>query len=136
MTRASKIRKLHGSAYRFGAHHPHCDRHRHHLIWVFGHPFCLGCTCMYSGVALGSFLAVSRNWADCSFFVWVCLHLVLILPTVLQPWIQHKTFKIMARLLLGISTGSYFVFSYTGVFLIRGFLGFWFYWRSLLDSKL
>jgi hypothetical protein len=79
---------------------------------------------MYSGIALGVLLAFSKNWADCSFFEWVFLHLILLLPTVLQPWIQRKIFKIASRLLLGISVGSYLL---SGLFLYRGIFDPWFF---------
>jgi hypothetical protein len=116
-----KARKLNGSDYRFGAHHPHCKRHKNHLIWIFGHPLCLGCTCMYSGLFLGSLLALTINWSSFSFFEWVILHLVLLVPTGLQPWVQKKFFKVVARLLLGISLGSYLL---SGLFLYRGIFDF------------
>jgi len=117
-----KIQKLHGSSCRLGAHHPHCRRHHNHLIWFFGHPLCLGCTCMYSGIFTGALLAWNTDWFSISFFSWVGIHLLPIIPTALQPWIQIKPFKIMARSLLGVSVGSYVL---SGLFLYRGIFQPW-----------
>ncbi len=117
-----KIRKLNGSNYLLGAHHPHCKRHHNHLIWVFNHPFCLGCSCMYSGIALGSILAISTDWTKFEFFSWVFLHLIPLIPTAFQPWLQRKPFKIVSRLLLGTSLGSYLL---SGLVLYRGIFNPW-----------
>ena len=38
---------------------------------------------------------------------WMLPHVVLVLPTVLQPWLQAKPFKVVARTGLGVASGSY-----------------------------
>lgn len=103
-----------GGFLRF-AHHPHCDRHNHHLIWIMGHPFCLGCTCMYSGMILGILISFIIEWQFFSLLQWIILHIALIIPTILQVKIQVKSFKIASRTLLGIATSSYFM---SGIFFL------------------
>lgn len=89
-----------------GAHHPHCDRHAGHLLWVRGRPLCLGCACMGSGLLVG--LSVSAMLGHhLPFAEWFGLHVALVAPTALQPWLQYKPFKIAARFGLGTATGSY-----------------------------
>jgi len=90
-----------------GAHHPHCDRHRHHLLWIMGRPLCLGCTCMVAGTCIGVALAYwSQTWFH-HWVAWFVAHAVAVAPTAAQPWFQRKTYKMGARSLLGIATGSY-----------------------------
>lgn len=97
------------------AHHPHCDRHFNHLMWIRGRPLCLGCVCMYSGIAIGSVIALTTNWAQISFFAWLVLHTTLVMPTIFQIKLQNKRFKIFSRTLLGVSISTYFL---SGVFFI------------------
>ena len=86
-----------------GSHHPPCPRHEHHIIWLFKHPFCLGCFSLYSGVLIGA--------VSCFFLLpgisltnWFLLCTAGVSPTVLQPWMQKKTYKIFARFVLGVAT--------------------------------
>ncbi len=90
-----------------GAHHPHCDRYNHHLLWVRGYPLCLGCVCMYSGMIIGLPLVFLVSWQWFSLSNWVALHCVLLIPTLLQIRLQTKGFKIFSRLVLGICITSY-----------------------------
>lgn len=89
------------------AHHPHCDRHHNHLIWFLGHPYCLGCICMYSGMIVGLPLAFVVEWSIVPFVIWLAFHHILLIPTMIQPWFQKKWFKISSRLVLGINITSF-----------------------------
>ena len=100
---------LHGASFLPGAHHPHCERHRHHLLWVGSRPLCLGCTCLYSGAVVGFGLGLLSRRTPLSFVPWLALHLVLTGPTAIQPFFQRKWFKIGSRAALGIASGSYFI---------------------------
>jgi hypothetical protein len=99
---------LPGSSFLRGAHHPHCDRHGNHLIWVRGRPLCLGCTCMGLGVAIGSIATALGLVPRLELLGWVTLHVGLVGPTALQPWLQVKPYKIAARFLLGIGSATWF----------------------------
>jgi hypothetical protein len=107
---------LNGSNFLWGSHHPHCDRHNHHLIWIFNHPFCLGCTCMYSGIAIGCLTYPLINWISISIWLWIPIHLTLLIPTLFQPWVQRKSYKIFARTTLGFCISSYLI---SGLFQIK-----------------
>lgn len=100
---------LYGASFLPGAHHPHCTRHGHHLIWVLSRPLCLGCMCLYSGVLVGFSVSAILRPTGVAFATWAALHLILVSPTTVQPFIQLKWFKILARFALGLATGSYFV---------------------------
>lgn len=78
---------LPGSTYLAGAHHPHCDRHANHLLWVSGRPLCLGCACMYTGAALGvaAFVIFSPQRTQPS--TWLIIHAAGVGPTFVQPWL-------------------------------------------------
>jgi hypothetical protein len=111
-------KELHGGQFLWGAHHPHCARHDHHLIWLNGHPLCLGCTALYSGVFLG---LVGFWWispASMPLVMWIVGHLVFLLPTAIQPFLQNKTFKIISRTMLGACVASYFL---TGIYIVPPF---------------
>lgn len=116
---------LSGGLLRF-AHHPHCDRHQHHLIWVSGRPLCLGCTSMAIGIPLGLAAAVSIPWAALSLPAWIAVHALLVAPTALQPLVQKKPFKIAARVALGAASASYLL---SGLVLHSYFANAWL-WRS------
>jgi hypothetical protein len=107
-------KELHGSKFLWGAHHPHCERHSHHLIWVKGHPLCLGCTSLFAGILVGVPISWAATPLGMSLFLWITLHFVFLIPTVIQPFIQIKSFKIFSRFLLGMAVSSYFV---TGFYL-------------------
>ena len=116
---------LGGGLLRF-AHHPHCDRHIHHLIWVKGRPLCLGCTSMAIGVPIGLAAAAVIPWAGVSLPLWIMGHAMFVAPTALQPLIQKKSFKIAARVLLGATSASYFL---SGLVLQSYFANVWL-WRA------
>lgn len=116
---------LGGGLLRF-AHHPHCDRHIHHLIWMKGRPLCLGCTSMAAGIPIGLAVAALVPWTDVTLLVWIIGHAMFVAPTAVQPFIQKKGFKIAARLLLGAATASYFL---SGLFLQSYFSNAW-VWRA------
>lgn len=90
-----------------GAHHPHCPRHSHHLLWIRGRPLCLGCTCMTAGTVVGLVLGVIVANRSTSTLAWMLPHVGLVAPTALQPWVQAKAFKVVARTALGLASGSY-----------------------------
>jgi hypothetical protein len=117
--------ELGGGLLRF-AHHPHCNRHIHHLIWIRGRPLCLGCTAMAIGVPIGLVAAASISWANVSLPLWILGHTLFIAPTAAQPFIQKKSFKIVARVSLGAASASYFL---SGMVLQSYFLNTWL-WRS------
>lgn len=108
--------KLQGGTYLWGAHHPHCDRYHNHLLWIAGHPFCLGCVCMYTGIIVGLPLTFMIEWSEVSFVNWILFNCLLLIPTILQTRIQIKSYKIVSRLLLGISISMYFI---SGLFFIE-----------------
>lgn len=91
------------------AHHPTCSCFDDHLLRLNRLNLCLGCTCM----AVGGSLTVTLLWA-----LWTCglisvgmgwkatfgiaaIGVALYLPTLVQPFLQHKSFKIASRLMLG-----------------------------------
>lgn len=100
-------RNVGGGAFLWGAHHPHCDRHFNHLLWIAGHPLCLGCGCLYSGIFVGLFIGPLLG--NIGFESWIALHGALVAPTAIQPFLQAKLFKIVARTLLGVATSSYWL---------------------------
>ena len=75
---------------------------------MFGHPFCLGCTSVYSGAVVGGcasiFLLGGIALPD-----WVLLCAAGVMPTVFQPWLQYKPYKIFARFLLGIASAIWWL---------------------------
>ena len=95
------------TSFLFGAHHPHCRRHDAHLLWIGGRPVCLGCTCFTAGAISGTLLAFQVDWAGMPLSVWVAAHLLPLVPTALQPWVQSKPFKMVARALLGLTSATY-----------------------------
>ena len=119
------------SNYRPFAHHPHCESFNNHLVWIFGHPVCLGCLCMYSGGAIGALIASQIDFHQITLLTWIAVHAAGVLPTALQPFYQKKIYKIFSRSVLGISTGSYFV---SGIFLYNPFSDFILWSASLLTA--
>lgn len=98
---------LPGSAFLPGAHHPHCDRFDGHLVRIGGRPLCLGCTCMGLGFLAGAAIGVLGVGRGLGFAPWVLAHAALVAPTAIQPWVQRKGFKILARSLLGLASATW-----------------------------
>lgn len=98
-----------GKTARF-AHHPHCERHAHHLLW-FGHtPICLGCACLYAGALVGAGASLWFAPQTVAQLPWLALGLVFgVAPTALQPFLQKRAFKIFARSSLGVATGAFWM---------------------------
>ena len=104
-----KPKKLHGSEFLWGAHHPHCERHDHHLLWIKKHPYCLGCVCLYTGLIGGILVFALIYPMQISFLNWLGINIALLVPTVFQPFIQKKSYKVVSRWLLGLCIASYFL---------------------------
>jgi hypothetical protein len=100
---------LPGSSYLRGAHHPHCSRHGAHLLWVFGRPLCLGCTCVALGLCAGVVATFFISRSSTALAAWLVLHSLLVAPTAFQPWLQWKPFKIFARTLLGVASATWLI---------------------------
>lgn len=98
---------LPGSAFLPGAHHPHCPRHQHHLLWFGTRPLCLGCTCMAAGFFVGACTTCAVLPTEIAFLPWIMLHVALVVPTVAQPWLQWKPYKITARFMLGLASATW-----------------------------
>ena len=118
------------------AHHPDCRCYDAHLLRCAGIPFCLGCT---SAVCGATFAAAAlwaawsqspetvRAWGTPGLVTAGCL---LFLPTLAQPFVQRKPYKILARSLLGVAVvllcfGAMVMLPYTatGMLLRAVFLG-------------
>jgi hypothetical protein len=103
------------------AHHPSCDCYDRHLIRIGDLNLCLGCTC----VAVGSLLAVLflfGLWVSkalpsplLSFPTTLAIGLTVFMPTLIQPFLQRKLFKLFSRTLLGMSVVLMF---YAAIFLL------------------
>lgn len=90
------------------AHHPDCARYNHHLLWFGKHPVCLGCACMSAGGVAGV-AAAPLVLPMLSVPAALALCVGLVVPTALQPFIQRKPYKILARTLLGAGTALYWI---------------------------
>lgn len=95
------------STYRWGAHHPDCSYHDHHIIRIMNHPFCLGCVSMYSGIGIGILLLWILHAQDVSWPLMLLIGLGLAPLPYLQMHFQKKWFKIMARSGLGIGSSLF-----------------------------
>ncbi len=92
------------SSFRWGAHHPDCSFHDHHILRIFGHPFCLGCVCMWTGITIGLFLLWLFSDQNFSWPLIAFIGLGLAPLPYLQMHYQKKWFKILAR--TGLGSGS------------------------------
>tara|TARA_B110000914_G_scaffold23972_1_gene17904 strand:+ start:270 stop:911 length:642 start_codon:yes stop_codon:yes gene_type:complete len=92
------------SAYRWGAHHPDCSFHDHHIIRIMKHPFCLGCVSMYSGIVIGALILFALHEQGIAWRVILLVGLGLTPLPYLQMHYQKKWFKIFARVGLGIGS--------------------------------
>ena len=91
------------------AHHSLCACFDNHLIRICGFPFCLGCFCVSVGASI-CFLVLIIIWKFGFFpsFLMSCfktelIGLGLFAPTLIQPFCQVKSFKIISRLCLGMA---------------------------------
>ena len=93
--------------FRRFAHHPHCDFHEHHLIWLANHPLCLGCVGMFSGVVLALPFVYALDWSAYEPMQIFLLSALFVAPTAPQPWLQRKAYKLFARTCLGFGSTIY-----------------------------
>jgi hypothetical protein len=97
----SRLRRL--------AHHPACQCYADHVFWIWGHPVCLGCSCLLFGAVTGLGVLALRlsgilvGHDETQLFAELGIGLVLFAPTLLQPFIQTRPFKVGSRLCLGFS---------------------------------
>ena len=103
------------------AHHSLCSCFDNHLIRIGGYPFCLGCFCLAFGAFICFSTLVFLNIMDFVHpFLLSCLitesfGLVLFIPTLFQPFLQIKVFKIFSRTSLG---AAIVMLCYGGIFLL------------------
>ena len=89
------------------SHHPICSCYDHHLIRIGRLNLCLGCTALTSGVFFSILAVVGLYAAD--MIPASCLDPLIVLfagcccylPTLAQPFLQTKTFKLFSRAMLG-----------------------------------
>ena len=90
------------SKFEKGAHHPHCEYHHHHIVRPFGRPLCLGCFCMWAGVALGLVsLFINAYTVELPAFSLIIIGLTMAPFPFIQIYFQHRLFKLLARTALG-----------------------------------
>lgn len=103
------------------AHHPTCDCYDGHLLRFGKISLCLGCVCLTSGAVffVSLFLVAQLVYQPLlpmkSLVVSWLFGLVLFSPTLAQPFLQRKAFKVLSRFLLG---GSIVCLFYGAIFLI------------------
>ena len=99
-------RRLVARLFRFPdwAHHPLCTCFDGHLLRLGPLAVCLGCACLAIG-ALSSMLALMGAWQHEPWLLhgWglFAAGMLCWLPTLAQPFCQHKGFKAASRFLLG-----------------------------------
>jgi len=94
----------HLSKYKFGAHHPDCSYHDHHIIRIFGHPFCLGCFFLYFGILIGIIALWTMFGYGLEWHIIFFIGLLFSPLPYIQMHFQRKWFKILARTGLGIGS--------------------------------
>ena len=95
------------SRFRWGAHHPDCSYHDHHIIRILKHPCCLGCVSMYSGIALGLFFLWVLHYHGIAWQTILLIGLCFAPLPYLQMHFQKKWFKILARGGLGVGSALF-----------------------------
>lgn len=95
------------STYRWGAHHPDCSFHDHHIIRIMNHPFCLGCVSMYSGIVAGTLMLFALDFYGISWEVTMFAGFCLSPLPYIQMHYQKKWFKTLARTGLGIGSAFF-----------------------------
>jgi hypothetical protein len=88
------------------AHHPAGACYDNHVLRIGRLILCLGCTSMVAGMLMGSTALSSVAMYDerVGALPWpwfMSIGTVLYLPTLIQPFLQRKPFKILSRTLLG-----------------------------------
>ena len=89
--------------YEKWAHHPDCYRYNHHLARPFGISVCLGCLGLGTGFLLGFFLYFFEPWGQLNLGYNFLLSISLLVPTIVQPHFQKRSFKFPSRMLLGLA---------------------------------
>lgn len=126
------------------AHHPDCQYHHNHLIWIGKLPLCLGCSMMSCGIISGFLLIPHLTFlTDTPFYVPILFGVLLYIPAIFQVWIQFKAYKIASRFCLGIAVflmiyGGLWLtpWSWLGLVLKAGFLGeFYLVWKLTLKVR-
>ena len=112
------------------AHHPSCKYYYNHLIWFGKTPLCMGCTMMSLGIVIGLLLLPIFNLSILPFEYLLISGVLLYVPAVIQTKVQVRSYKLLARTLLGISVvfltyaGLWLTpWSLVGIILRIGFLG-------------
>lgn len=90
------------------AHHPSCGCYSNHLLWFGKRCVCLGCFAISTGI--GTALCIlSALWIAGIEWIWhphlawgIAIGIALYTPTLIQPFLQYKTTKLISRFLLGI----------------------------------
>ena len=90
------------SKFRRFSHHPDCKYHHNQLVGINGHPICLGCFCIYSGMLFGILLLLvfdwwAKHWLLFSFFGLCSFSLPFILVST-----QIRSIKMLGRFSLGV----------------------------------
>jgi len=91
------------------AHHPTCHCFDRHLLRFGSISLCLGCSCLFSGMLVASVILAWLSWIrfdllnDLGTWSLVSIGVGLYIPTLAQPFLQRKAFKIVARLFLGVA---------------------------------
>jgi hypothetical protein len=62
---------------------------------------------MGTGAVFGTAAMLLTSLASVSFGLWLTLHSIAVLPTVFQPWLQHKWYKMAARALVGFASATW-----------------------------
>ncbi len=87
------------------AHHPTCRCFDGHLLRIGRLALCLGCTCLAAGLITGG-VALLWAWRHEPWLLhpWAVfgVGLLLFVPTLVQPFWQHKGFKAASRFALGL----------------------------------
>lgn len=85
------------------AHHPSCKYHRNHLVWLGKVPLCMGCTMMSLGAVIGLMLIPVFDLSTIPFENLLIIGVLLYIPAIIQIKVQVRSYKLLARTLLGIS---------------------------------
>lgn len=90
------------------AHHPTCSCFDHHLVRIGRAALCLGCSSLVVGLLLGAAAILATGVLRPEVFIrvgwlsFVGAGILCYVPTLIQPYVQRKCFKITSRMLLGV----------------------------------